>query len=240
MKDEQERIRQQELKKQLEELKTGGVKGIDVSEIDLDELDSNRLRAMKLAQLEKEKNELNDRIRITAKRIDHLERAFRREELKHLGEDYEAQKSRDLEIYEKAKQDTLKESQRKHKEDVALKNRLSRLVPQFNAFRKNLSEKRHEEFERRRKAAEREFENKKKQRIKEVQERRRRERAEREAEERRRREEEERLAQEEQERAEREAEKRRIMAEEKAAREEERRRVIITSHAVVLSACANR
>ncbi|KKA25062.1 Eukaryotic translation initiation factor 3 subunit EifCa [Rasamsonia emersonii CBS 393.64] len=224
IKDEQDRIRQQELKKQLEELKSG-VKGLDVSEIDLEELDTNRLRAIKLAQLEKEKNELNDRIRITAKRIDHLERAFRREELKHLPEDYERQKKHDLEVYERQKEEILKEAQRKHKEDVALKHRLSRLVPYFNEFKKNLTEKRHEEFEKRRKAAEREFEAKKRQRIKEVRERRLREKAEREAEERRRREEEERLRREEEERKAREEEQRRILAEEKARREEERRKL---------------
>ncbi|PGH18621.1 eukaryotic translation initiation factor 3 subunit A [Helicocarpus griseus UAMH5409] len=222
MKDEQDRIRQQELKKQLEELKTG-VKGIDVSEINLEELDSNSLRTIKLAQLEKEKNELNDRVRITAKRIDHLERAYRREELKHLPADYEAQKQRDLEVYEKNKADTLAAAKQKHKEDVALKHRLSRLVPYFNDFRKNLQEKRHVEFEKNRKAAEREFENKKRQRIKEVQERVRRERMEREAEEKRQREEQERIAREEQEKAARDAERREKLAAEKAAREEERR-----------------
>jgi translation initiation factor 3 subunit A len=221
VKDEQERIRQEELKKQLEELKTG-VKGIDVSEIDLEELDANRLRAMKLAQLEKEKNELNDRIRTTAKRIDHLERAFRREELKHIAADYEAQKKQDLELHEKLTAEALRESQEKHAEAVALKHRLSRLVPRFTAFRDEVAEKRHEEFEKRRKAAEREFEAKKKQRVKEVQERRRREKLEREEEERRRQEEQERAEREEQERIAREEERRRIMAEEKAKREEER------------------
>ncbi|GKZ39494.1 eukaryotic translation initiation factor 3 subunit A [Aspergillus brasiliensis] len=224
IKDEQDRIRQQELKKQLEELKTG-VKGIDISELDLNELDANRLRAMKLAQLEKEKNELNDRIRTTAKRIDHLERAFRREELKHIPEDYEKQKQHDMEIYEATKAQTLQEAEDKHKEAVALKHRLSRLVPQFNSFRKEVSEKRHEEFEKRRKAAERDFEAKKKQRIKEVQERRRRERAEREEEERRLKEEEERIRREEEERTAKEEERRRVLAEEKAKREEERKRL---------------
>jgi translation initiation factor 3 subunit A len=224
IKDEQERIRQQELKKQLEELKSG-VKGLDVSEIDLEDLDSNRLRAIKLAQLEKEKNELNDRIRITAKRIDHLERAFRREELKHIPEDYEKQKQHDMKVYEKQKEETLTEAQRKHKEDVALKHRLSRLVPQFTEFRDSLNEKRHEEFEKRRKAAEREFEAKKKQRVKEVEERRRRERMEREAEERRQKEEEERIQREEEERIAREEEQRRILTERKAQREEERKYV---------------
>lgn len=221
IKDEQDRIRQEELKKQLEELKTG-VKGIDVSEIDLDELDANRLRAMKLAQLEKEKNELNDRIRTTAKRIDHLERAFRREELKHIAADYDAQKKLDTELYEKHVAEELRESKEKHAEAVALKHRLGRLVPHFSNFRREVSEKRHEEFEKRRKAAEREFEAKKKQRIKEVQERRRREKQEREEEEARRKEEQERAEREEQERIAREEERRRVMAEEKAKRDEER------------------
>ncbi|KAJ6144209.1 hypothetical protein N7470_008104 [Penicillium chermesinum] len=221
IKDEQDRIRQEELKKQLEELKTG-VKGIDISEIDIEDLDANRLRAIKLAQLEKEKNELNDRVRTTAKRIDHLERAFRREELKHIPEDYERQKKHDMELYERQKAETLKEAKQKHAEAVALKHRLGRLVPSFTAFRKEVSEKRHEEFEKRRKAAEREFEAKKKQRIKEVQERRRRERQEREEEERRQKEEAERAKREEEERIARDEERRRILAEEKAKRDEER------------------
>lgn len=238
IKDEQDRIRQQELKKQLEELKTG-VKGIDISELDLNELDANRLRAMKLAQLEKEKNELNDRIRTTAKRIDHLERAFRREELKHVPEDYEKQKQRDMEIYEATKAEALKEAEDKHKEAVALKHRLSRLVPQFNSFRKEVSEKRHEEFEKRRKAAERDFEAKKKQRIKEVQERRRRERAEREEEERRRKEEEERIRREEEERTAKEEERRRVLAEEKAKREEERKSVFPHSISTITQSAQN-
>ncbi|KAI9040066.1 putative eukaryotic translation initiation factor 3 subunit EifCa [Aspergillus affinis] len=224
IKDEQERIRQQELKKQLEELKSG-VKGIDLSELDLEDIDSNRIRAIKLAQLEKEKNELNDRIRTTAKRIDHLERAFRREELKHIPEDYEEQKKSDLELYEATKADTLKDAENTHKEAVALKHRLSRLVPQFSSFRKEVSEKRHEEFEKRRKAAEREFEAKKKQRVKEVQDRRRREKAEREEAERREKEEEERVKREEEERIARDEERRRVMTEEKAKREEERKLV---------------
>ncbi|KAJ6122999.1 hypothetical protein N7512_005464 [Penicillium capsulatum] len=222
IKDEQERIRQEELKKQLEELKTG-VKGIDISEFDVEELDANRLRAIKLAQLEKEKNELNDRVRTTAKRIDHLERAFRREELKHIPTDYENQKKHDMELYETQKAQTLKEAKQKHADAVALKHRLGRLVPHFSSFRKELSEKRHEEFEKRRKAAEREFEAKKKQRVKEVQDRRRREKQEREEEERRRREEEERAQREQEEQAAREEERRRALAEEKAKREEERR-----------------
>jgi translation initiation factor 3 subunit A len=228
MKQEQDRIRQQELKKQLEDLK-GGVKGFDVSEMDLDELDSNRVRAMKLAQLEKEKNELNERLRVTGKRIDHLERAFRKEELKHLPEDYEAQRRRDLEAYETTKEQTLRESQQKHKEDVALKHRLSKLVPVYEKFRNDLTEKRKDEFEKRRRAAERELENKMKQRRKEVLDRRRQERLAREAEEKARAEEEERVQREAEQKAAEEEKKREELARRRAEREEERRYVQMRS-----------
>ena len=224
IRDEQDRIREQELKKQLDELKTG-VKGIDLSEVDLKDLDANRLRAMKLAQLEKEKNELSGKVRVIGKRIDHLERAFRREEIQHIPADYEAQKQRDLEIYETNKQETLKEAELKHTEAVALKHRLGRLVPHFTAFRKDVAEKRHEEFDRRRKAAERDFEAKKKQRVKEVQDRRRREKMEREEAQRRQQEEDERVRREEEERTAREEERRQRLADEKVKREEERKYV---------------
>ena len=222
LKAEQDRIRQEEIKKQWEDLK-GGVKGLDVGDMDLDELDSNRLRAMKLAQLEKEKNELSERLRITGKRLDHLERALRREEVKHLPEDAEEQRQRDLAAYERAKAETLKEAERKHKEDVALKHRLSRLVPTYEKFRDDVHERRHEEFENRRKAAERELQRQMDKRRKEFRDRKERERKEREAHERAAREEEERLAREAEERAAKEEEQRRRFAEEKAKREEERR-----------------
>ncbi|KAI9829247.1 MAG: eukaryotic translation initiation factor 3 subunit A [Sarea resinae] len=224
IKAEQDRIRHEELKKQLEDLKTGG-KGIDVSEMDLDELDSNRLRAMKLAQLEKEKNELSERLRVTGKRIDHLERAFRKEEVKLLPQDYEAQRERDVAAYEKTKAETLKEAEQKHREDLALKHRLSRLVPVYETFRDEVHERRHEEFEKRRKSAEKELQAQMDQRRKEFRERKAREKREREEQERAAREEEERLAREAEERTAKEEEQRRRFAEEKAKKDEERKKL---------------
>lgn len=225
LKAEQDRIRQEELKKQLDDLKSG-VKGLDVGDVDLDELDSNRLRAMKLAQLEKEKNELSERLRVTGKRIDHLERAFRREEIKHLPDDAAAQRERDLAAYEKAKAETLKAAELKHKDEVALKHRLGRLVPAYETFRKDVRERRHEEFEARRKAAERELQRQMDKRRKDFRERKERERKEREAAERAAREEEERERREAEAKAAEEAEKARKSAEERAKRDAERRYVL--------------
>ena len=223
MADEQKRVKQETIAKEVEELKKH--KNIDLEGVDIEDLDSDRLRMLRIEQLAKEKHELNNSLRITGKRIDHLERAFRKEEIKLLPKDYEAQRERDLASYEKARIETLKEAERKHKEDVALKHRLSRLVPEYERFRHDLQERRHDEFERRRRNADRELENAIQKRKKEARDVRARAKREAEEAERRRREEEERLAREAEEKAAEEAEKKRKLAELKAQRDAERRSV---------------
>jgi translation initiation factor 3 subunit A len=219
---EQDRIRQEEVKKQVEDLRTG-VKGLDLGDMDLSELSSNDLRAMKLAQLEKEKKELNDKLRVTGKRADHLERAFRREEAKHLPADYATQKARDLAAYEKTKAETLKQSKQTHQENVALKHRLGRLVPMYEQFRDGVHERRHEEFEARRKAAERELTKQMEKRKTDFREAKARAKREREEAERAEAEEKERVEREIAEKAAMEEERRAKFAEDKAQREESRK-----------------
>lgn len=217
LKDEQDRIRRENNEKELNDLLK---RGINLGEIDLDELDSNRLRLLKITQLEKEKNDLYKNLRVTGKRIDHLERAFRKEELKLLPNDYEAQRARDGASYDKLKQEKLKETERKHKEDVALKYRLSRLLPVYEQFRSNLEGKRHEEFEKRRRLADKEYQNAVEKRKRSVKEKKIREQREREEAEKRARDEEERNQREKELKAAEEREKERKEAEEKAKRDE--------------------
>jgi len=201
LKDEQDRVRKEELKKQIADLKMND-KNLNIDLTDLDNLDSNRIRAMKLAQLEREKNDVNERLRITGKRMDHLERAFRKEESKKLHEDYERQNQEDRAIYEKVKAKTLKEAEEKHTESVELKHRLSRLVSVYESFRESVYERRRDEFEKRRRDAERELEKQIAARKKEVRDRKLREKRERE-----------------------EHERQLLEAEEKAAREKEEQRI---------------
>lgn len=224
LKAEKDRIRRAEIEKELQTLKEG-IKGVDLNEFNIDDLDTGRIRAIKLAALEKEKNELGYKLRVTGRRIDHLERAFRQEEIKHLPADYEAQRQLDLEAYEKSKEETMKEAQLKHTEDVALKHRLSRLVSPYEKFRDQVRQQRHAEFEKRRKAAEKELQNKMDQRKREIRERKANERREREEAARKAREEEERLAKEAEETAAKEEKERQKKAEALARREEERKYV---------------
>ena len=222
MKEEQIRVRREQAEQEIKDLQARGVK---LGEVDLDDVDSNKIRQLRLSQLEKEKNDLNNHLKITGKRIDHLERAFRKEEIKILPRDYEAQRVKDYRAWEKLKDVTLTESRRKHKEDVALKHRLSRLLDVYEDFRSDLEERRKDEFEKRRKTAEKEFNNAVQKRKREVRERKAREAAEREAELQRHREEEERLEREAEQRAAEEEEKRQKAAEARAKREEERKYV---------------
>lgn len=217
LKDEQDRIRRENNEKELNDLLK---RGINLGEIDLDDLDSNRLRILRITQLEKEKNDLQKNLRVTGKRIDHLERAFRKEELKLLPKDYEAQRARDSECYEKLKQEKLKETERRHKEDVALKHRLSRLLPVYEQFRSNLEGKRHEEFEKRRRLADKEYQNAVEKRKRSVKEKKVREQREREEAEKRARDEEERIQRETELKAAEDRERERKEAEEKAKRDE--------------------
>ncbi|KAF9699009.1 hypothetical protein EKO04_002849 [Ascochyta lentis] len=222
IKAEQQRIQREEIEKQLKELKQTTKVDIDLPE-NIDDLDSTRIRILKLQALEKEKSLLGETLRISGKRIDHLERAYRKEEIKHLKEDYEKQMKADEEAYEKAKAEELKEAEQRHKEDVALKHRLSRLVPIYSDFVTTVKQNRKAEFEKRSRAAQKELEAKKAARVKEVKERLAREKREREEAERRQREEEEREAAEAEAKAAAEEEKRARMAEEKAKRDEERK-----------------
>ncbi|CRK36658.1 hypothetical protein BN1708_016540, partial [Verticillium longisporum] len=221
LKAERDRVRKDELKKQIADLKISP-KDMDLDLEDLDNLDPNTIRAMKVAQLEREKNDVSEKLRIVWKRVDHLERAFRKEEVKKLGADYEEQIQRDRAAYEKTKAQTLKDAEIKHKESVELKHRLTRLMPHFESFRENLHSRRGEEFEKRRRDAERELEKQIATRKKEYRDRKLREKREREEKERALREAEERAAKEKEEQEARAEAKRAEMQRLKEQRDQER------------------
>lgn len=220
VRDEQTRIRRQEVEKQLNELKDG--MKIDIDDIDIDNLDSNAIRGLKLQQLEKDKKKKDAVVATTAKRIDHLERAFRREELKHLDEDYEQQRQRDMSEWETRKEVTLDEAQAKFKESIALKHRLGRLVSQYDSFKSGIASRRHREFEKMRQKADREFEEEKKKRVRAFQAEKERKQREQEEAERRAAEEAARLEKEAAEKAAAEEEKRKALEERKRVADADR------------------
>ncbi|CAJ2506433.1 Uu.00g005630.m01.CDS01 [Anthostomella pinea] len=222
LRDERDRVRKEELKKQIADLKLGP----NSVDIDVENLNDIDIRAMKLAQLEREKNDIKERLRITGKRIDHLERAFRKEEVKKLSEDYAKQRERDVAVYEAIKSQTLSETKEKHKESVELKHRLTRLMPFYESYRKSLHDRRKDEFEKRQRDAERELDKQIAARKKEYRDRKLREKREREEQERSLQEAEERAQREKEEQEQRAEQKRQEMSKLKEQREKERQEAL--------------
>jgi translation initiation factor 3 subunit A len=166
---------------------------------------------------------LSEKLRQTGKRIDHFERALRREEIPLLNEDYERQLALEKAKYEENKRHKLELAAARHKESLQLKKHFERIMPDYQTYRETIKEKRSEEFQARENEAKRALEAEKARRRALYQ--KRQEEIRREEEERRIREEEEaeRLQKEEEERAAKE-EAARKEAEEKARKREEERR----------------
>ncbi|KAN0062950.1 eukaryotic translation initiation factor 3 subunit A [Thecaphora frezii] len=215
-----EAVRIEEAKKMAKSLQEKG--GLKLSEEELANLDTNKLVQMQVEQIEKEKKEMGERLRIIHRRIDHLERAYRREEIPLLQADYERQKAEDLAYHKAARITLLQTSKEKHAADLELKKRLSRVLPDYTDLRKVIEDKRKGEFEERRRNAAEQIEREKEKRRIQVRQQREREIQQAQEEERRRAEEAEReriRAEEEKVRA----EQRRIEMEEEAEREATKR-----------------
>lgn len=228
IKKDQDTIRVQEAKKLADELKAKGGLRVDID--DLQNMDADSLRMMQLTQLEKEKRELTERLRITSKRIDHIERAFRREERPLLEQDYERQKQSDKAAHELKEKTQVELAKRRHQATKQLRGRLSRIVPEYDSFAQKIFSKQQAAYEQKVERAKADFEVAKKARIAEVKEEREaRRRAQeeeeriRQEEEKLRQEEEEKLAQEKEEQAKAEAERNALHEQKEKQRAEEAR-----------------
>ncbi|KAJ7879492.1 hypothetical protein B0H14DRAFT_3434928 [Mycena olivaceomarginata] len=124
-------------------------------------LDTEGLIGMQVAQLEKEKKELSERLRIVAKGVDRIERAYRKDERLLLAQDYEQQQTTDRETFA-AIQTQCKEGARlAHEEDLETKKRLARMLPDYEKRRVVVIAKKGEEYAKRKDAASRKIEREK-------------------------------------------------------------------------------
>ncbi|WVQ82302.1 eukaryotic translation initiation factor 3 subunit A [Cryptococcus sp. DSM 104549] len=121
-----------------------GALKVDISNIE--GLDSSKLVAMQVEQLAKEKREMSERLRIVGKRVDHLERAMRKEERPLLAKDYENQKSEDKIVFEKSVALAREHAVEQQKAAVELKARLGRMMGDYLQARSAVESQREEEF----------------------------------------------------------------------------------------------
>ncbi|KAK4688818.1 translation initiation factor 3 subunit A, partial [Tremellales sp. Uapishka_1] len=192
-----EATRRDEAKKLAQTLADKGIKlKVDISTIE--ELDTSKLVTLQVEQVAKEKRELNERLRIVSKRVDHLERAFRKEERPLLVADYERQKKEDKVDHERSNVAAKEQAIHDQKTRLEAKTRLSRMMPDYLVAREKVESQQKAEFESARKSAAKKIEEEKAKFKAGVVARRKEERQRREAEE-AQREEEDRLAAEREE-----------------------------------------
>ncbi|KAJ1553321.1 eukaryotic translation initiation factor 3 subunit A, partial [Cladochytrium tenue] len=183
---------------------------------DLEAMSKKDLEAKKLEILEQERNELQRKIKLVGRRVDHTERALRKEELPLLSSDYDRQKVVDRELYDALAAKVQKEAEANHTANVQTKTRLQRMRPDYQAYKKAIEAKVDQDYENKLKRSEKLIADAKAARIKEIH------RLREERDERLKREEEERIRHEEEERLQQEAYEREQA--ERVAKAEERRK----------------
>ena len=145
--------------------------------------DTEGLITIQVAQLEKEKKEISERLRIISKRIDHTERAYRKEEHSLLAEDYQNQQMTDRETFEGIQRARRELSRQTHQDDLETKARLTRLLDDYHARKEVIIAKKQEEFAAKKAVAEKKIKEEKEKRLKAVMKAREEERARKEKEE---------------------------------------------------------
>ncbi|KAI0321539.1 hypothetical protein OF83DRAFT_1099158 [Amylostereum chailletii] len=214
--------RNEEARQLAQSLKERGNLKVNID--DMENLNTDNLMQLQVEQLEKEKKEREERLRIVSKRIDHLERAYRKAERPLLAKDYEVQKTNDLATFEEVQKVRIEGSRAEHQQNLETKKRLSRMLGEYAVRKDLILTKRSTEYEKKRQDAQAKMEAEKAKRRAAILEEREEEERNREEQERLQRE-----AEEEEERLERErlAEEERIRteAEAKEAAEEEKKRI---------------
>ena len=185
-----EAVKADEARKLADKLQAAGA--LKVAPKDIETLDTAALMRIQVEQMERERKGLAEKLRIIGKRIDHTERAFRKEEVPLLHQDYENQQQRDKETHESMRQNRLTELRLAHEFDLKIKKRLGDILPEYAKFRDRKLAENKDDFERKLTKAQQKIDAEKAKRKAEVEKRREetRERRRREEEEARREEEE--------------------------------------------------
>jgi translation initiation factor 3 subunit A len=133
---ERENIKRLEMRKIAESINAKGIIKVDLD--NLQELNTDKLHQMQIEQLSKDKKELDDKLKMSFKKSDYLERAFRKFELQYLEKDAIKQKEEEIKNYEAMKAAKIAKAKKDHDEALALRERLERIVPDYSSFMGNL------------------------------------------------------------------------------------------------------
>jgi translation initiation factor 3 subunit A len=146
---------------------------------------------MHVEQLEKDKRELAERMRVIGKWLDHVERAYRKEERPLLAKDYESQQENDRLTFEALQKSRVESSKQQHQLNLETKARLSRMLGDFKNAKNEILERRGQEYAEKQREASDKLREAKAKRIAAIKKAREEERLRKEAEEQKLREQEE-------------------------------------------------
>ncbi|XP_068111597.1 eukaryotic translation initiation factor 3 subunit A isoform X2 [Hyperolius riggenbachi] len=156
---EHEQIKKKTVRERLEQIKktelgAKAFKDIDIE--NLEELDPDFIMAKQVEQLEKEKKELQERLKNQEKKIDHFERAKRLEEIPLIKKAYEEQRINDMELWEQQEAERISSLMLEREKAVEHKNRMSRMmedrdlfVSKLKAARRSIYEEKLKQFQER-------------------------------------------------------------------------------------------
>ncbi|XP_074031572.1 eukaryotic translation initiation factor 3 subunit a isoform X2 [Leptinotarsa decemlineata] len=237
--NEIQQIKDRHLKEKLQQISQTGhgqkiLKKLD--EDDIKKLDADQIAAKEAEELQKERRELQAKLKSQEKKVDYFERAKRLEEIPLLQASQKERQLQDQNFWELQEKERIAAAVEERKLAVATRDRLVRMKPDKDEFLAKLKKERNIVFEDKLREFEEALAAEKKRRLLERRAARKEERrakylkqkeeeAERKAAEQRQREEEERLRLEEEARRERE-EKERIQREEAERKEKERKEML--------------
>lgn len=127
----------------------------------MENISTDKLMEMHVKQLDKEKKELSQRVHVIGKRLDHVERAYRKDERPLLAQDYEMQQENDKTTFEAIQKARVENSKVTHQKDLETKQRLLRMMDDFKARKDAVLTQRGEEFANKRERAQKKIEEEK-------------------------------------------------------------------------------
>jgi len=158
-KRELERRRQEmkEIQKQQVWDRVDSLRGTDVgkrafknlSTKEIDEMDPDDILRRQYEQLEMEKRELAVKLRTQEKRMDHLVRAIRQEEVPLLEKHISEKKVKDREDWEKSEEERIANAEKEHKVALKTQSRLERMASDKETFLNSLLGNRRSDYEAR-------------------------------------------------------------------------------------------
>ncbi|XP_073408824.1 eukaryotic translation initiation factor 3 subunit A isoform X2 [Dendrobates tinctorius] len=147
---EHEQIKKKTVRERLEQIKktelgAKAFKDIDIE--NLEELDPDFIMAKQVEQLEKEKKELQERLKNQEKKIDYFERAKRLEEIPLIKKAYDEQRIMDMELWEQQEAERINTLMLEREKAVEHKNRMSRMLEDRDTFVSKLKTSRRSVYE---------------------------------------------------------------------------------------------